>query len=211
MSERRDVASEIAGASNILVLSPAFHPDRQQTCVDLLTTGAPQNTHVVGVTYAKSAEKWLAQYKEHHEDPERMSVISVGEQSRSTAAASGPSSPSLPGIPRVETVGSPSDLTELGIRLSTVIKEHEMDKWDDGVTDLALCYDSVTSLLQFVEPRRAFRFLHVMTNRLASAGVTAHYHLDPEAHDRQTVATIKSLFDTIVEVGEDGEWVVRRR
>jgi hypothetical protein len=37
-----------------------------------------------------------------------------------------------------------------------------------------------------------------------------HFHVDPAAHDEQTLATLRTLFDAVVTV-EDGEQVVRSR
>ena len=58
--------------------------------------------------------------------------------------------------------------------------------------------------------QRAFRFLHVVTGRVKTAGGVGHYHLDPEAHDRQTLATLKGLFDAVVNVDEDGELSIQQ-
>ncbi|GGL64608.1 hypothetical protein GCM10009039_23180 [Halocalculus aciditolerans] len=57
---------------------------------------------------------------------------------------------------------------------------------------------------------RAFQFLHVMTVKLSREGAVAHYHLDPDAHDKQTVGTLTQLFDAVLE-RRDGEWTLRER
>jgi hypothetical protein len=50
-------------------------------------------------------------------------------------------------------------------------------------------------MLQYVELDQAFRFLHVVTDRLADADAMAHFHVDPGAHDDETIETLTSLFD----------------
>jgi hypothetical protein len=75
---------------------------------------------------------------------------------------------------------------------------------------IAVCFNSVTSLLQYADLQRAFRFLHVVTGRVKTVGGVGHYHLDPDAHDSQTLATLKGLFDAVVEVEEDGSLSVQR-
>ena len=66
-------------------------------------------------------------------------------------------------------------------------------------------FESLNTLLAHIELKRVFRFLHVLVNRVKSTGATAHYHLDPSAHEDSTVATLTSLFDTVV-AHEEGRW-----
>lgn len=66
-----------------------------------------------------------------------------------------------------------------------------------------MCFDSVTSLLQFVNTGVAFRFLHTVTRRIASSGAMAYYHVRPDVLDEQTVATIRILFDHVVTVTDE--------
>jgi hypothetical protein len=73
---------------------------------------------------------------------------------------------------------------------------------------IVFCFDGVTSLLQYADLQRAFRFLHVVTGRVKTVGGVGHYHLDPEAHDTQTLATLKGLFDAVIEVEDDGTWTI---
>lgn len=66
-----------------------------------------------------------------------------------------------------------------------------------------VCFHSVTALLQFAELPRVFRFLYTLASRVASSGARAHYHLDPNAHDEQTVTALTPLFDAVVQGTED--------
>jgi hypothetical protein len=91
----------------------------------------------------------------------------------------------------------------LGITVSEYLSKH-------GGTNTMVSFDSLTSLLQYVELQRAFRFLHVLANRVKTAGAVAHFHMDPGAHDEQAMATLSSLFDAVAEF-DDGEWSIRRR
>jgi hypothetical protein len=65
-----------------------------------------------------------------------------------------------------------------------------------------LCFHSLTTLLQYADPQRTFRFVHTLGSRARSCGVIAHYHLDPAAHDAPTVATLEPLFDVVVDLTE---------
>jgi 2C-methyl-D-erythritol 2,4-cyclodiphosphate synthase len=100
------------------------------------------------------------------------------------------------------TVSEPGDLTGIGIKMNKALSA-----WEDDDARTHVCFDSLTTLLQYVDTRRAFQYLHVTTKRVESAGAIAHYHIDPEAHDEQTLATIESLFSDVFEYGtETGTW-----
>jgi hypothetical protein len=65
-------------------------------------------------------------------------------------------------------------------------------------------------MLQYVEVETTYEFLHAVTGQLYAADARAHFHVGTNAHDRQTVDSITSLFDAVVELG-DGEPTVRKR
>ncbi|TSD09606.1 hypothetical protein DP107_14610 [Haloglomus irregulare] len=98
---------------------------------------------------------------------------------------------------RSTSVADPGDLTGLGIRVSECLKA-----WEHRPT--VVTFDSVTTMLQYADTRRVFQFLHVLTRQLDSAGAMSVFHMDPEAHDGQTVSTIRSLFQGVYERSEDG-------
>lgn len=46
-----------------------------------------------------------------------------------------------------------------------------------------------------------------MLDRIRSVGATARFLLNPDAHDRQTIATLRSLFDTVMTADDSlSEW-----
>lgn len=96
----------------------------------------------------------------------------------------------------VDTIENPPDLARLGPRISDALADTSSSH------PTAACFHSLTALLQFVELPRAFRFLHTLGGRIAGAGARAHFHLDPDAHDDQAVATLRPLFDAVIDVGE---------
>jgi hypothetical protein len=137
--------------------------------------------------------------------PGNVQFVNVGETTRAASAQPGGSTASNVAEQAVEALSSPGDLTGLGIKLSEVLKE-----WDRNDNRTVVCFDSLTALLQYADLQTIYKFLHVLTGRFDAADVTAHFHLDPDACDQQTVSTLTSLFDTVVEL-DDGEWSVRSR
>jgi len=195
----------VGDANSTLLLSSSFSDGRN--CAELLRPGATAETNVLWVSYTKSPDQQLRRWREHADDrPAEMGMVSVEDSTRSVAADSGGGA-SLPGPDApVETVTSPNDLTGLGIRITEYLSD-----WEENDNRTVVCFDSLTALLQYVELDTAYEFLHIITGRMASMDAFAHFHMDPEAHDEQTVEIITSLMDAVVDVDEDGERTVRSR
>lgn len=77
-----------------------------------------------------------------------------------------------------------------------------------GGASHTICFDSITPLLQYVDSKQAYRFLHTLGGHIQSANAVAHYHMDPVAHDEQSVALVTSLVDAVVEIEESGDWTI---
>jgi hypothetical protein len=192
-------ASDLSGISNVLLLVPSLQSHSRGVCLDLLTQTPPEQTSVLAITYTETAGGWIDAWTEGVGlQPVRGGVVSVGQSGVDVDE------------PSWATTGveNPSDLTGIGIELSELLSQ--MEAAGDEDEQIAVCYDSVTTLLQYADLQRVFRFLHVVTGRIKSVDGVGHFHLDPGAHDDQTLATLKGLFDAVVEVDEDGSWEIRQ-
>lgn len=200
------LSARIGDASAVLLLAPRGSDHEDEACSDLLTVTDPAYEDVLTITLTQSCDRRLDVWNAHvGSSPAKTGVVCVDETVRSTAAKEGGSSPTLGNDTfSVRTVASAGDLTRLGIAITDTLSE-----WDDDGNQVVACFHSLTPLLQYVDVRRLFRFLHVLVGRLAQGGAVAHFHMDPTAHEEETLRTLEPLFDAVVERGEDGEWVVR--
>lgn len=190
---------ELSDVSNVLLLVPSLQSHSSGACLDLLTQTPPEQTSVLTITYIQTAREWIDAWTETIGTPPiRGGIVSVGQSSTEV------DDPSW----AVTGVENPSDLTGIGIELSELLSQIGTASADDEHT--AVCFNSITSLLQYADLQRAFRFLHVVTGRIKTVDGVGHFHLDPNAHDEQTLATLKGLFDAVIEVGEDGSWEVQQ-
>jgi hypothetical protein len=191
--------TELSEVSNVLLMAPSLGGQGREVCLNLLSQTPPSETNVLTITYTDTPPEWVEHWTEHAGvSPVRGGVVSIGQAEASV------SDPSW----AVKTVENPSDLTGIGIELSELLSGVATAAGDDE--EIAVCFNSITSLLQYADLQRAFRFLHVVTGRVKTVDGVGHYHLDPEAHDRQTLATLKGLFDAVVEVHEDGTWEIQQ-
>ena len=191
--------------TNVLLLSPALEAAGQQACADLATGNHPGGRDVLVVTFTGTPDDVVSRFRSQApaSSPAKMGIISVGDSTRSATAADGGVGN---GPVAISTLSSPGDLTGLGI----TITEH-LRNWAGDGNEIAVCFDSLSTLLQYASLERAFRFLHVITGRLRSVDAIAHFHMDPGVHDDRDLNTIKTLFDAAVEFDEDGSWRVTRR
>ncbi|MDS0282790.1 DUF7504 family protein [Haloarcula onubensis] len=181
----RTLPVTVDDAPATLVCASSMGPE--DSCLDLLAT-TPATT-VLWVTYSRPPSACIDQFRAADASGS-LSVIAVGDLP----------TPDDDDV-TVKSVSTPDDLTGLGITLSQALSAND---------DAVVCFDSLTTVLRHVATETAYEFLNALTGHLYAADASAHFHLDPAAHDPETVDALASLFDAIVE-REDGEWAVRRR
>ena len=190
----------LADASDVLFeASRGDGGSETDACQQFFLIEAPSEQNVLLVSLRQSAEDCRQTFLNGAEgEPANLAVISSSEEDRQRQTGSygrgGASGMTM------KVVDDPGDLTRLGITISNVLSS-----WQDNEQQTLVCFDSVSILLQYAELQRVFRFIHVLQGRLGNVGARTHYHLNPEAHDTQTEATIRSLFDGVVTVSESGE------
>ena len=197
---------------NVLVLCPSFREDESRICLELLTTTEPTALDALSVLFTQSTAEHLDAWERIAGTyPTRTHVVNVVADERSSADTTDGSEISAQESDErvdytVDRVGAPQNLTRLGVRITDCL-----DEWAETAPDrqVAVCFQSVSTLLQYVDVPQAFEFLDVVTQRCEASDAIAHYHLDPQAHDESTIETLVDLFDVVVEY-EDGEWATRQ-
>lgn len=185
-------------ATNALIMAPADARGEREVCGGLLSALAP--VKVLGVAlrrddsyYADLCQEFMA------EPPVDIGVVHVGGDGTGRALSD----------EKVTAVSEPGDLTGTGIRITNYLKEFA------GGDPTVVCFDSLTPLLQYVDIDRCYRFLDLTTRRIDQVCAVSHAHLNPDAHDDQTVQAITQVFDTVVEPAGEGDdevvpgWTVR--
>lgn len=178
-----------AAATTVLLASRTLVGDDGDACASLLARAASDDGPVLWVSYTRTPADCVRRVREEAGVPDRGVVVTVGE-SRGDGADLDPAV-------TVESIDSPTDLTGLGIAL-----RRHLDEWPDG--HAAICFDSLTSLLQYVDLETAYEFLQVVCGQTHHADAVAHFHLDPDAHEERTIATLTSLVDAAVVCEEEG-------
>jgi hypothetical protein len=196
-------AEQIGDASNVLLVASSRTDAADRACVDLLTLADPAEESVLSVTLTQSPadrmavwERWADSY------PPKAAFLAVGSN------GTGPHSPAdrlRQRVPdstalAVDEIDNPGDLMRLGVGISDRLAE-----FANADRQIVMCVHSLSTLFQYTEPERLFRFLHVLTSRVEQVGAVAHYHIEPEPHDEASIRLLESLFDVTLEIDNEGE------
>jgi len=183
------IAERTDTGSNLLVEDVLFRDDTET----VLRALAPEMDGIIVVATNTPGSDFVETYEDVTGRPEGIRVID--------ASGSGPVSSSSDG--RVVYVSSPEELTTIGVKISESLEECADEE------DVAFCFDSVSSPLTMMGTEDVFKFLHVVTGRIRSAGGVGVFGIRPEVHDKQELATVQQLFDGRF-VTEGDEIVFRR-
>lgn len=190
--EQTRATRELRGQSRVLVLGSGHCDAGERPCVPTLGAGEPSEQHVLMIAYDRPPETVVDDWQATHGTlPASMAIIAPTAED--TVAGE-----HLPPDVHVTQV-RPDDLTGVGIAVGRYL-----DRWHGPAV---VCLDSLTTLLGHAEEDRVFRFLHTLTGRFVAADAAGHVHLDPATQDERTVATLATLFDTVVRRTDAG-WQV---
>jgi hypothetical protein len=154
----------------------------------------PDGVDIV-VALAGSPVRWLDGWQSAIDDPSRATFVvheaaswlAGDPRDRIETAATADSTV------RAEFVDSPGNLTDLGVTLLEALEAHaERD------SRTALCL-SLTVLLQYAPLDDVYRFLHTLVGHLDRFDATGHFHLHEHAHAAETIATLRPVFDRVLE------------
>lgn len=190
--------------ANVLLEAPSLSDATMAVC---RRVGDDGDRNVLVVALSGDPDARLETWRRHGGLPGNVGIVTVDEtrsaasMDGSSSVASGPDGSTI----STTTVSGADDLTGIGIKIGKCLSA-----WEHQPATTHVCFDSITTMLQYVGPRKAFRFLHVVTRRIAEVDGVAHFHFDPSAHDPKTVAMIESLFSEVYAFDDDADaWAAK--
>lgn len=198
----------IREASNILFLAPSPHPTDITICTDFLSICPPEDANVwcLGITLSAAEREWYWKSRVGSL-PTEFKVLSAGPlQSNNTTDPPDTVPGHSPEEITCDHLTDPSNLTEIGINLTSTLSE-----WESNGNQTMICIHSISSLLQYVPLNRVFQFLHKITLEVDQTNAVAHYHMDPSAHEPETIGKLRQLFDSVVRIDKNDNWEVITR
>lgn len=174
--------------TSMLVSGPAA--DAEDRLLDVVGAAPSDDGTAIVISAITSAPEVVAALRERDAlDHERVGVIDC------TDGGGGDDY----GVP-VAQVSSPGDLTGISLEFVKLLRRFREAGHGERVrVGLA----SVSTLLIYTEVKTTFRFLHVFTSRIDSAGMLGVFTIDPDMHDSQTVNTVRAIFDCEAGLGDE--------
>ncbi|WP_232688548.1 DUF7504 family protein [Halobacterium zhouii] len=183
-----ELVDDLEDATNILVMERHSDEASHDVHETLLSTMTEGRNDVLVVTFS-SPDSWLNAWAEHvSHDDSNLGLIWLTE----TEGREG-----THGQAQVRSV-DPRDLTGVGMAIQDFF-----DAVPSNSTAATVCFDSLTEILAYTSVSTLFRFVRVLTQQMNKADAVAHYHIDPVAHDQQSLARLTPPFDARIECGED--------
>ncbi|WP_227357634.1 helix-turn-helix transcriptional regulator [Haladaptatus salinisoli] len=165
--------------------------------MELVGSTPPEEMSLAAVTYTQPPDQWLEDWQTNlRRLPQETQFIHA-----SGMAQPGMYEEQMPDNVTTVTV-DPADPMEIIVPLSS-----HLEKWTTTETQPIVSIQTLTVLLEYVDFDTAFRYLHILTHRIQAADAVGYFQMDPDIHDPETINTLKTLFDVIVEISEEGvEW-----
>ncbi|WP_132058500.1 RAD55 family ATPase [Halorussus amylolyticus] len=185
---------EVEPGTNLLVAGPPM-TGKRNLALEVLAHGSRRGDGSIIVTTKDDGDDVRTSLREllGREEGGPLGIVDCVSKQQGT----NPSSSS-----EVKYASSPVDMTGIGIQLSEFLQSFYRDQ---GIKRNRILLHSLSTLLMYSNLQTVFRFLHVFTGRVQSADALGVFVIDSTTHDKQTMSTLKQLFDGQIEIREDDD------
>lgn len=181
----------LPAGTNILIAGSSMS-DKTDLATRILAQGSRHNEGALVIKNSGDVNQILRAYREHSNSNDSPYFVDC-TRARKEPPSEIPSS-------RFESVSSPSDMTGIGIAFEKYIKS--VGKRYDGTR---VVFDSLTTLLQYTDSQRAYRFVDVLTGRFTAQGYLSVFIIDDTTVDEKFMKMLVHEFDIEVQVEEREE------
>lgn len=178
------IDQQVPPGTNLLVTGPPLSGKRT-VFVDLLTASFTERDAAVAVTTNDTGESVLSTLAERV-DPAQLRGVDCTQDGQGNGE-------------QITSVSNPGDLTGIGMNV-----DRHLSELSDAGYRSRLGLLTVSTLLVYSDFQPVYRFLHVVTGRVAATGGLGVFVVDSDTHDEQVMSAITSLFDGRIDVN-DGE------
>jgi len=185
-----DELIDVSGGANVLVLGESGRT-ADRCCDALLDVGRAESRGELTVSFSEDVtDRTRLDTGTTGRQSAKLGHVTVGDVLRSADH----SPPDFAEPVATDIVEDPADLKAIGTSVSRFC-----ESWSESGHLMVCCFDSLSELLDRRDPKVVFQFLHTLLERLTSVDTVAHFHLDPDRFDDQTVSTFASLFDDVID------------
>jgi hypothetical protein len=102
------------------------------------------------------------------------------------------SAPNIPGV--VRFVNNPANLTDMGIAVTEVVKEHAGKK-------VCILYDSISTVLIYLTSPNISKFIHFVTNKLRLMDISGVFLAVEKGLDPMLISQLTTFVDKVIDTG----------
>lgn len=191
-----DAIGNVKGGSNIMLMGPPMSK-KEVIINNIAYQGLITGESSIFITTGESGESIVSWFKDNGKDIkdyiDRLGVIDCVSKTLGL---------NVEDTEYIKRISSPVNLTGISVSITNFFEEFWMKK---GIQKSRLCVDSLSTILMYSNLQTVFRFLHVHTRRIKTAGALGVYIIESGMHDEQTITTLKQLFDGVIEIEEENE------
>ncbi len=185
----------IRKGSNIMLIGPPMS-GKESILHYIMYNGAIKNDNaVITVTTRESADHILDWFKENKL---ALPLSRIGIVDCITKTIGGAEVENE----YIKIASSPVDLTGIGVKISKFFEDFFMKK---NIRKTQLHINSLSTILMYSNIQTVFRFMHVFTGRIKATGGLGIYVIEGGMHDEQAIATLKQLFDGMIEIQSEND------
>jgi len=195
IKELDDAIGGIKKGSNIMLIGPPMS-QKDVILYNIMYHGTAINENaVITITTHEPATHIIEWFKENKLvlPMSRIGIIDCITRSMGGAVSETES---------IKTASSPVDLTGIGVRISQFFEDFLIKK---NIPNVQLHINSLSAILMYSNIQTVFRFMHVFTGRIKINGGIGIFVMDSGMHDDHTIATLKQLFDGILEMKSEND------
>ncbi len=182
---------QVKAGSNIMLIGPPMS-GKNVILNNIVYNGLENNDAAILVSTRDTGENIVEWFNQNNLDlekhKERFGIVDCMSRTLGLSVSDTPS---------IKRASSPVDLTGIGVKISQYFEEFWMKK---GIRNTRLCINSLSTILMYSNLQTVFRFLHVFTGRIRSANAIGVYIIEEGMHDEQSIATLKQLFNGVLEI-----------
>jgi hypothetical protein len=102
------------------------------------------------------------------------------------------SAENVPGV--VRYISNPANLTDMGIAVTEVLKEHHSGK-------ICILYDSISTLLIYLSSPNISKFIHFVTTKLRLLDISGVFLAVEKGLDPMLMTQLTTFVDTVIDAG----------
>ncbi len=191
IKELDDLIGGIKSGTNLMLIGPPMS-GKDELINNIMYTGLNSDDSSIIVTTRETGERVLEWYLQNDTE---LTFNNLGVVDCVTRTLGIPAHD----VKNIKRASSPVDLTGIGVKISQYFEDFLNVKKIPGIR---LCINSLSTILMYSNIQTVFRFLHVFTGRVKASNGLGLFVVEDQMHDPQTVATLKQLFDGMIEIKE---------